>query len=92
MQNKFFRKRVWISGLPGGLVITGLIITEYAISAFHDENQNGKLDRGMMGQPKEGLALSNMDMNQNRRERPTFNKAKFRMDGAKPLSLSVKYF
>jgi uncharacterized protein (DUF2141 family) len=31
----------------------------YAVAAFHDENGNGKLDRGMFGIPKEGVAASN---------------------------------
>ncbi|NJR72524.1 MAG: DUF2141 domain-containing protein [Scytonema sp. CRU_2_7] len=33
---------------------------DYAISAFHDENQNGKIDKGFMGRPKEGIGFSNM--------------------------------
>jgi uncharacterized protein (DUF2141 family) len=64
---------------------------EYAISAFHDENQDGQLNRGAMGRPKEGLAISNLDLNQGRRERPSFNKAKFTVNGAKTMSMSLMY-
>lgn len=32
---------------------------EYAISAFHDENANGKLDTNFIGIPKEALGCSN---------------------------------
>lgn len=32
---------------------------EYAISVFHDENSNGKLDTNFMGIPKEAYAASN---------------------------------
>jgi uncharacterized protein (DUF2141 family) len=32
---------------------------EYAISIFHDENSNGKLDANFMGIPKEDYAASN---------------------------------
>ena len=32
---------------------------EYAISAYHDRNGNGKLDTGMFGIPKEPLGTSN---------------------------------
>ena len=32
---------------------------EYAISAYHDENNNGKLDKNMMGIPSEDYAASN---------------------------------
>jgi uncharacterized protein (DUF2141 family) len=65
---------------------------DYAISAIHDENNNGKIDRGVMGQPREGLALSNMALSQERRGRPTFNKAKFTVNGENTLSLSFRYF
>lgn len=32
---------------------------EYAISTYHDENDNGKLDKNMMGIPSEDYAASN---------------------------------
>ncbi|RKR11463.1 uncharacterized protein (DUF2141 family) [Flavobacterium sp. 90] len=32
---------------------------EYAISTYHDENNNGKLDRNAMGIPSEAYAASN---------------------------------
>jgi uncharacterized protein (DUF2141 family) len=32
---------------------------DYAVSVFHDENSNGKLDRNFMGMPKEGVGASN---------------------------------
>ncbi|WKL50215.1 DUF2141 domain-containing protein [Flavobacterium pectinovorum] len=32
---------------------------EYAISTYHDENNNGKLDKNMMGIPTEDYAASN---------------------------------
>jgi uncharacterized protein (DUF2141 family) len=32
---------------------------DYAISAFQDENSNGKLDRNFIGLPKEGVGASN---------------------------------
>jgi uncharacterized protein (DUF2141 family) len=31
----------------------------YAVGVFHDENGNGRLDRGPFGIPKEGVAVSN---------------------------------
>jgi uncharacterized protein (DUF2141 family) len=37
-------------GIPAG---------EYAISTYHDENKNGKLDKNMMGIPSEDYAASN---------------------------------
>src|SRR5258708_2936742 len=32
---------------------------DYAISAFHDENSNGKLEKNFIGMPKEGVGASN---------------------------------
>ena len=31
----------------------------YAIAVFHDENENGKMDKNMIGLPEEGYAFSN---------------------------------
>ncbi len=31
----------------------------YMVSAVHDENDNGKLDKGLFGMPKEGYGVSN---------------------------------
>jgi len=38
---------------------SGLAPGTYAISVFHDENSNGKLDTKFMGIPREGVAASN---------------------------------
>ena len=32
---------------------------KYALSAFHDENDNGKLDKNFVGYPREGYGFSN---------------------------------
>ena len=40
-------------------VFEGLLIGEYAISVFHDKNNNNKLDTNFMGIPKEPYAVSN---------------------------------
>jgi uncharacterized protein (DUF2141 family) len=32
---------------------------EYAVRVFHDQNNNGKLDTGIFGQPVEGWGVSN---------------------------------
>jgi uncharacterized protein (DUF2141 family) len=41
---------VTIPDVPPGL---------YAIQAYHDINDNGRLDQGLFGRPEEGLAFSN---------------------------------
>lgn len=40
-------------------VFEGVPPGRYAISAFHDENDNGVLDRGVFGIPREDYATSN---------------------------------
>ena len=42
----------------------------YALSTFHDENKNSKLDKNFLGMPKEGYGFSN-------NLRPTFRPASF---------------
>lgn len=40
-------------------VFTNIPTGTYAISFFHDENSNGKIDRNFIGIPKEGYGTSN---------------------------------
>lgn len=46
---------------PGETFVTvrGLPPGRYAVQAFHDENGNGHVDRGLLGIPKEGIGFSN---------------------------------
>ncbi len=37
----------------------GIVPGTYAISVFHDENSNGKLDTNFLGIPREGVGASN---------------------------------
>lgn len=36
-----------------------LPVGEYAVRVYHDENNNGQLDKGVFGQPTEGWGVSN---------------------------------
>jgi uncharacterized protein (DUF2141 family) len=38
---------------------TGMAPGTYAVSVVHDENSNGKLDRNLIGIPREGVGASN---------------------------------
>jgi uncharacterized protein (DUF2141 family) len=40
-------------------IFEGVAQGDYSVSVFHDENLNGKLDRNLMGMPKEGVGASN---------------------------------
>ena len=51
----------------------------YAVSVLHDENMNGKLDKGLFGIPQEGYGASN---NPGKKMRaPQFDEAKFSLSG-----------
>jgi uncharacterized protein (DUF2141 family) len=62
----------------------------YAVACFHDENNNGKLDRGLFGIPKEGTVVSNHA--RGLMGPPSFEKARFTWAGvAAELSLRMAY-
>ena len=52
----------------------------YAASVLHDENGNGKMDKNLMGVPREGYGASNNPKKKMRA--PTFEEAKFSLNGA----------
>jgi len=59
----------------------GVATGTYAVSVFHDENSNGKLDTNFMGIPREGVGASN-----NARGRfgpPKFDAAAFKFSGGR---------
>ena len=62
----------------------------YAVSVFHDENQNKDLDQGMLGKPKEGYGFSNNVMGLI--GPPSFKKARFYVpDGKSSIAIKLKY-
>jgi uncharacterized protein (DUF2141 family) len=63
---------------------------DYAISIFHDANENAVLDMNFMGVPKEGFGFSNDAMGVF--GPPTFNKAKFSCPASRSVSVTMKYF
>ena len=59
-------------------ILQGVPYGVYAAAVFHDENLNGRLDKNLVGAPKEGYGASN-----NPRKRmgpPPFREASFRLD------------
>ena len=59
----------------------------YAVSAFHDENMNQKLDKNFMGVPKEGYGASNNP--KKKMGPPNFDEAKFQLSGTEQ-SVEIK--
>ena len=62
---------------------------EYALSVFHDENDNGELDTGFMGIPKEPFGASNDA--RGRFGPPKFDDARFPVDdGVVELTVNLQ--
>lgn len=66
--------------LSATIVFTNLPEGIYAISVFHDENMNQKLDKNFMGIPKEGYGASNNP--KKKMGPPSFEETKFQLSGA----------
>lgn len=60
----------------------------YAIAAFHDENDNGKLDQNFLGIPKEGVGVSNNHMSSF--GPPKYSDAKFEVAAGKNVELEIR--
>jgi len=61
----------------------------YAVTVYHDENGNGKLDKNFIGFPKEGVGISNDAKGSF--GPPTFKDAKFVLKEHKTVTIQVKY-
>jgi uncharacterized protein (DUF2141 family) len=61
----------------------------YAVSVIHDENENGELDSGFMGIPKEGFGFSNDAMGMF--GPPKFKESSFVLPEKKSVSVTLKY-
>jgi uncharacterized protein (DUF2141 family) len=62
----------------------------YAVSVFHDENSNGKLDTNFMGIPREGVGASNNA--KGHFGPPKFDAAAFRFSGGHlQLKITITY-
>lgn len=63
---------------------------KYAVNVLHDENTNGKIDKGLLF-PKEGIGFSNYQ-SIGLRNRPNFYQASFEIKSNKTISVKVFYF
>ena len=62
----------------------------YAVSVFHDENLNGKLDTNFLGVPREGVGASNDA--KGHMGPPKFDSAKFQFAGGRlNLKITINY-
>jgi uncharacterized protein (DUF2141 family) len=69
------------------IVFTDLPAGVYAVSVFHDENMNQKLDKNFVGVPKEGYGASNNP--KKKMGPPSFEETKFELSGSEQ-SLEIK--
>ena len=78
-----------ISNGVSTISFTGLPKSRYAINILHDENENGKLDKGLV-LPTEGIGFSNYT-NIGLSNRPNFSKASFELDSDATVSVKIIY-
>jgi len=70
-------------------IFTGLPKGRYAINILHDENKNGKIDKGLL-LPTEGIGFSNYE-SINIINKPNFKKASFKLNSDTKKSIKVIY-
>ena|SRR5215467_227053 len=58
-QKAIARAKSSISNKKATCEFSGILSGTYAVSVFHDENSNGKLDTNFLGIPREGVGASN---------------------------------
>ncbi len=71
------------------IIFNDIPIGKYAINIFHDENLNGKIDKGFI-LPIEGIGFSNFQTI-GFTNRPNFEKASFIMDKDKIIQVKIIY-
>jgi uncharacterized protein (DUF2141 family) len=84
--------RCKVKATPGKTVCTfhNLAAGRWAVSVFHDANDNGKLDRNSLGIPTEGYGFSNDA--QGAGGPPSFDQAAFNYDGqSKSITINLDY-
>ncbi|MBN8705311.1 MAG: DUF2141 domain-containing protein [Bacteroidetes bacterium] len=77
--------------MNGSSVITfrDIPIGNYAVNIFHDENNNGEIDKGFIF-PTEGIGFSNFETI-GFSNKPSFKKASFNLSTDKVMSVKIIY-
>ncbi|TDW48681.1 uncharacterized protein (DUF2141 family) [Flavobacterium sp. 270] len=70
------------------VTFVGIPAGEYGVSVYHDENNNGKLDKNMMGIPSEDYASSNNA--KGFMGPPSYKDAKFTLNKDSKIEISLK--
>jgi len=80
-------RRVKVTGSTARCVFENVAPGTYAVMVHHDENDNGKMDKNLLGMPLEGYGASN-----NRTyalSAPTWAESKFAVEAGKPRTLAI---
>lgn len=72
------------------IVFRDLPTGDYALAAFHDANDDGRMNTNFIGIPKEGIAFSNNPTLYF--GAPSFAKCRFRVEGNRTVELHLKYY
>jgi uncharacterized protein (DUF2141 family) len=90
-KNIAFVREIACTGGKMTVPFYGVPHREYAVFAFHDEDRNRSPDPGPDGEPAEGMALSNVNVET--RDDFEFDRAKFTFDRkSMELNLSIRYW
>jgi len=88
---RYYRQlRSTIKGRSANVTFEGLPPGYYAVSIHHDENKNGKIDKGML-LPIEGVGFSNYKKI-GLTNRPSFSGARFKLEKDGQKSVLAIYF
>ncbi len=90
MDNYYLKKIVPVANKTAEVSFDDLPEGRYAVSIFHDENNNRKLDKGWM-LPKEGVGLSKFKK-VNLFHKPNFKKASFVLKKDTIININTIYF
>lgn len=87
LRKLYFGKIVAIKNQEATVEFDHLPSGEFAISLFHDENENGKLETGWFGIPKEDYACSNGA--KGFMGPPKYSDAKFKINENKKITIKI---
>lgn len=88
MEKELTSKNVKVTGKEVIVVFENVKAGEYAISTYHDVDNNNELNTGFMGIPKEPYGFSNDA--RGTFGPPTYEKAKFKVTGDTKTSIKVE--
>lgn len=88
MKKSLTAKEIKVTGREATVVFENVKPGEYAISTYHDVDDNKELNTGLMGIPKEPYGFSNDA--RGTFGPPSYERAKFTVGGNSKISISVQ--